>query len=72
MCYKNNELVDYNLIDSNLLNKYKNNYKDEEIEKDFEATCKNIDDLKNTIKKDFKYEGYVIYLSKNIEIDKVV
>lgn len=31
-----------------------------------------IDDLKNTIKKDFKYEGYVIYLSKNIEIDKVV
>lgn len=64
LCYKNNELVDYNLIDSNLLNKYKNNYKDEEIEKDF-VYYNSLND--NTFIALWNYKGYIVMNGKSYQ-----
>lgn len=61
LCYKDNELFDYNLIDSDLLSKYKNFYNEEETDKDF-IYYSSLND--NTFIALWNYKGYIVMNGK--------
>lgn len=62
LCYKNNELIDYNLIDSSLLSKYKTVYNYDESNKDF-VYFNNLNS--NSYIALWNYKGYVIMNGKS-------
>lgn len=64
LCYKDNELIDYNLIDSELLSKYKNNYNYEENDKDF-IYYNSLND--NTFIALWNYKGYIVMNGKSYQ-----